>query len=207
MRPPNWIRHALAGVAISVAACGGSASTPQASGPMAATSLPTSAPSAAMSSASPIASPATSSSAADAYPLLAAFQGHLTGSWNDTTFGTTGSMSWDITPNSLDRTVLIKVAVGGNFFGGSGAPAESITLTQLGQGVIAGRSAAFGDVSGTITPSGALRVTLANIPGGVISRVDITGTFTGSNAISMSYTVAFAGGGSNAVGTVTLTRS
>ena len=147
------------------------------------------------------------SSATDAYPLLASFQGHFAGSWNDTTFGTTGSMSWDITANPSARTVNVTVDVGGRFFGGSGAPPESITLTHLGQGVIAGHSASFGDVSGTITSSGALHITLSNIPGGAISRVDITGTFTGSNAISMTYTVVFFSGGANAVGTVTLSRA
>jgi hypothetical protein len=146
-------------------------------------------------------------SATDAYPLLAGFQGHFTGSWNDTTFGTKGSMTWDISANPSARAVNITVNVGGRFFGGSGGPPETITLTHLGQGVIAGHSASFGDVSGTITPGGTLHITLSNIPGGLISRVDITGAFTGGNAISMNYKVGFVGGGSNAVGTVTLNRA
>ncbi len=116
-------------------------------------------------------------------------------------------MTWDITADPSARTVNVTVSVGGRFFGGSGAPPESITLTHLGQGVIAGHSASFGDVSGTITPSGALHITLSNIPGGAISRVDITGTFTGGSTISMNYTVGFVDGGANAVGTVTLNRA
>jgi hypothetical protein len=135
--------------------------------------------------------------------MLAGYQGHFTGPWTNTTFASTGSMTWDITPNPSDRTVKIVVAVGGNFFGGSGAPPESILLTHLGEGVISGKSPAFGDVSGTINPDGALHITLTNIPGGVISKVDITGTFTGGNTISMDYKVTFAAGG-NAAGTVKL---
>lgn len=116
-------------------------------------------------------------------------------------------MVWDITADSSARTIDITVNVGGHFFGGSGAPPESIKLTHLAQGVIKGNSAAFGDVSGTITPGGALGITLTNIPGGVISKVEITGTFTGNSTISMVYTVSFAAGGGAASGTVKLSRA
>jgi hypothetical protein len=203
MRPSYSIRLALAGLAFSVAACGGSSSTTAPSAPTTAPSAPTTA----TASPTATASTATSDSATDAYPFVASFEGHFTGSWNNTTFGSTGSMAWDITANPSDRTVVITVDVGGRFLGGSGAPPESIKLTHLGEGVIAGHSPTFGDVSGTITPGGALHITLTNIPGGLISQVDISGTFTGANAISLKYTVAFVAGGSNAVGTVTLARA
>jgi hypothetical protein len=137
--------------------------------------------------------------------MLAGFAGHFTGTWNDDTFATTGSMTWDITANPSDRTVQIAVNVGGNFFGGSGAPAETIQLTHLAQGTISGHSAAFGDVSGLITPAGALTIKLSNIPGGAISACTITGSFTAPDAISMSYSIAFISGGT-ATGTVTLNR-
>jgi len=200
------IRLVLAGLALTVAACAGSTaapSTPPAATPVA---TPASTPSAAAASAVPTASPTTPSSATDAYPLVAGYQGHFTGSWNNTTFATTGSMTWDITADPSARTVDITVNVGGHFFGGPGGPPESIKLTHLADGVIKGASSAFGDVSGTITPDGALAITLTNIPGGVISKVEITGTFVGNNTISMTYTVSFVAGGT-ASGTVKLNRS
>jgi hypothetical protein len=196
MRRSHWIRIVLAGLAFSVSACGGSSATTS-----------TSTPSTATTSTAVVASTTTSSGATDAYPLLASFQGHFTGSWNDTTFGTTGSMTWDITADPSARTVKVTVNVGGHFFGGSGAAPESISLTRLGEGAIAGHSSSFGDVSGTITPSGGFHIILSNIGGGIISRVDITGFFRGSNAILMNYTVSFVAGGSYAVGYVTLNRA
>jgi hypothetical protein len=202
----------LAGLVISVSACGSTMSGATASPPAVARSgaPATGTPATVGASTTAVASatPAGTApqSATDAFPLLAGFQGHFAGSWNDTTFATTGAMTWDITVDSTARTVLIKVNVGGNFFGGSGAPPESILLTHLGQGVIAGHSAAFGDVSGTIGPDGTLRIALTGVPGGVVKRVDITGQFSGGSSISMAYSVQLVVGGS-ASGTVTLARS
>jgi hypothetical protein len=201
------IRLVLAGLPLTVAACAGSTSTPSMTPAATPGATPPSTPSAAATSITVVATPATLSTVLDAYPLLSGYQGHFTGSWNDSTFGTTGSMTWDITADPSARTVDITVNVGGRFFGGSGAPPESITLTHLTQGVIKGNSAAFGDVAGTITPDGALSITLTNIPGGVISKVEITGTFTGNNTISMAYTVDFVAGGGAATGTVKLNRA
>jgi hypothetical protein len=194
----DWV--VAAAVAISVAGCSGAA---------AATATPRSAASsvvpATAAAASPAAPQATPAGVADAYPLLAGMAGHFNGTWNNNTFATTGSMTWDITANPADRTVQIAVNVGGNFFGGSGGPPETILLTHLAQGAIAGHSASFGDVSGTITPDGALHITLTNIPGGAISSCVITGTFTAPDSIAMDYTIDFTAGGT-ASGKVTLNR-
>ena len=201
------IRLVLAGLALTVAACAGSTST--ASMTPAATPVTTSAstPGEAATSATPAATPTAPGNTTDAYPLLAGYQGHFTGSWDNTTFATTGSMTWDITADPSARTVDITVDVGGRFFGGPGGPPESIKLTHLADGVIKGTSSAFGDVSGTITPGGALSIALTNIPGGTISNVEIRGTFTGSNTISMTYTVDFVAGSGAASGTVKLNRA
>jgi hypothetical protein len=210
MRRGHGIQFLAVGLAVFVAACGSSAST-QSSAPVpaSASAPPTVAaqtPSPVSTSTGVTATLTTANGATDAYPLVAAYQGHFTGSWNDSTFGTTGSMVWDISADPSARTVDITVDVGGHFFGGSGGPPESIKLTHLAQGVINGNSAAFGDVSGTIAPDGTLTITLTNIPGGVISKVEIMGTFTGGNTISMSYTVDFVAGSGAASGTVKLNR-
>lgn len=199
------LRLVLVGLALTVAACAGSTST--ASMTPAATPVTTSAPTPGEAAASAAATPTAPGNATDAYPLLAGYQGHFTGSWDNTTFATTGSMTWDITADPSARTVDITVDVGGRFFGGPGGPPESIKLTHLADGVIKGTSSAFGDVAGTITPGGALSITLTNIPGGVISNVEIRGTFTGSNTISMTYTVDFVAGSGAASGTVKLNRA
>jgi hypothetical protein len=209
MRHRHWHWILVAVLATSVAACGSSASSLESSSTTATTAIAspiTAAPTTSVAAPSATSGSSPSGSAADAYPLLAAFQGHFTGSWNNDTFATTGSMTWDITDDPSARTVTIVVSVGGNFFGGSGGPAETIVLTHLASGVIAGHSTSFGDVSGTITPGGALQIDLANVPGGVVSSVAITGTFVGGSSISMHYTITLVAGGS-AAGTVVLNRA
>ena len=202
MRRGRGIHLFVGGLAVFVAACGGTISTPSSAPVPASASAP---PTAAAQTPS-AAAPTTANAATDAYPLVAGYQGHFTGSWNDSTFGTTGSMIWDITADPSARTVDITIDVGGHFFGGSGGPPESINLTHLAQGVINGNSAAFGDVSGTIAPDGTLTITLTNIPGGVISKVEIMGTFTRGNTIFMSYTMDFVAGSGAASGTVKINR-
>ena len=188
-----------AGLAVAVAACGSSSPTSAAVSPTVVASG--AAASGGGASAAPSAIAGT-----DAYPLVASYAGHFTGSWNNTTFGSTGSMTWDITANAANRTVQIVVNVGGNFFGGSGAPAETILLTHLATGTISGHSAAFGDVAGTITPDGTLTIALSKIAGGVVSTCKITGTFNGTDKISMKYTATFVVGGT-ADGVVVLTKA
>lgn len=208
MSPRPWIPLVLAGLAVGLAACSGSLATtsPSPTGGPTPTASPT-APATPTTAATMAASATASDSPADAYPLMASFAGHFTGSWNNTTFGSTGWMTWDIAADPSNRTVVIMVNVGGRFLGGAGGPPETITLTQLGSGVIQGQSSSFGAVSGTITPAGAVAITLTSPPGGIVSRVEITGTFSGGSSISLNYTVDFVGGGAKAVGSVLLTRS
>jgi hypothetical protein len=196
MRPLSYsLRLAIAGATIlAVAACGSSAST---------------APPSAMHSEDAMESvsePTETANAADAYPFLSAYEGHFAGSWSNETFATTGPMAWDISADESARTVMIVVDVGGNFFGGPGAPAETIVLTHLADGVIQGTSPAFGDISGTLSPDGMLDITLSSIPGGAISKVTITGILSGGNSIALDYAVAFTAGGAEATGTVTLMK-
>jgi hypothetical protein len=195
---------ALTGLTAGLAACSGAAATPSPTpsptpGP---TATPTASP-----SPTAMASEAASVSAVDAFPFLSGYQGTFKGTWNNKTFATTGAMTWIMSADETARTVTIDVTVGGNFFGGPGAPGEKIVLTHLATGTIQGTSPAFGSISGTVTPDGTLTITLAQIPGGVIKQVDVTGKFTGGDSISIDYSVTFAAGGSKATGTVELTKS
>lgn len=187
-------RPVVAGIgAVVLASCGGATSTsptPRPSTP-AATALATSTPTA---------------NPSDAYPVVAALQGHLAGRWTNTTFGSTGTITWDVTPNPAMRTVAIVVTLTGRVLGGSAPPPEHDLLTHLAQGVISGRSAAFGSVNGTITPDGRIHMTLTNLPVPSIASVDITGNINGSTTVSLTYTVTFSGGGGTAKGTVTMTK-
>ena len=180
---------------VVVAACGSSAASQGAS------------PTASAAAATETASASPSANLTDAYPFLAGYTGHFAGTWSNKTFGSTGSMTWDMTADATARTIKIDVAVGGPVFGGPGVKPESILLTHLADGVIGGKSPAFGDVSGTITPNGLLTITLSNVPGGTIAKVTITGTFTGGDSIAIAYSVEFAGGTGTAAGTASLKKS
>jgi hypothetical protein len=200
---------ALVSLAGGLAACSGAAATPTPAPTPPPTASPAPSPTPA-ATPTPAASPtaaASSGSAADAYPFLEGYQGTFKGSWNNTTFGSTGSMTWIISADPASRRITIDVTVGGNFFGGPGAPGEKIILTHLATGTIQGTSPAFGDISGTITPDGQLTITLTNISGGVIKQVDITGAFTGGDTIAIDYAVTFAAGGARAAGTVKLVKT
>jgi hypothetical protein len=199
---------ALVSLAGGLAACSGAAATPTPAPtpPPTATPAPSPTP-AATPTPAPSPEAASSGSAADAYPFLEGYQGTFKGSWTNTTFGSTGSMTWIISADPASRRITIDVTVGGNFFGGPGAPGEKIILTHLATGTIQGTSPAFGDISGTITPDGRLTITLTNISGGVIKQVDITGAFTGGDTIAIDYSVTFAAGGAKAAGKVKLAKS
>jgi len=197
---------ALTGLAVALAACSGAATpTPLPSPSPTPMATPAAAPTESATPTVPTAAP--SLSAVDAYPFLSGYQGTFNGSWNDTTFATTGSMTWIMSADSTARTVTIDVTVGGKFFGGPGAPGETILLSHLATGTIHGTSRAFGSISGTITPDGKLTITLSQIPGGVIKQVDVTGTFSGGDTISIDYSVTFVAGGAKASGKVELVKS
>ena len=181
----------LALLVLAAGACG-SASTHGSAG--------TAAPSA---STTPTEGPAPTTGVTDAYPAVAALQGTLTGAWTNSTFGTTGSMTWVVTADPTARTVTITVNVTGNAFGMPAPAPEQIELTHLAQGEIMGTSSAFGAVSGTVSASGAVNLTLS-APNSSVTSVAVTGSFAASS-VSLNYTVNLAGGGS-ATGTVSLTK-
>lgn len=112
---------------------------------------------------------------------------------------------WDIATDDAAQVVTVTVTLGGNVFGGAAPPAEHIELTHLVRGTIGGHSAAFGDVSGTVSMDGTINITLANVPGGVVTGGTNTGKLTGGTTITLDYTVTLASGGT-AKGTVSMSR-
>ncbi|MBV8196344.1 MAG: hypothetical protein JOY80_12560 [Candidatus Dormibacteraeota bacterium] len=141
---------------------------------------------------------------ADAYPVMAALQGHLAGKWTNTTYSTNGTMAWDVSADSSARTVTIVVTITGNAFGMPAPAPERIELTHLAQGRIGGPSMAFGTVNGTITSTGHLQMTLTQLPVAMITKVDVSGMLT-ATSVTLNYTVTFSGGGT-ATGTVTMSK-
>jgi hypothetical protein len=132
--------------------------------------------------------------------------GNWAGAWNNTTFGTTGPTTLNITDNPGAQTATFVLDMDGNVFGG-GDPApftftanyNATTLTVSQAGTF------FGDLSFTATSGGVLTgsaTNLTNYPN--IARVDITGTAT-ATTVTLNYNITFTGGGT-ATGVLTLTK-
>ena len=132
------------------------------------------------------------------------------GSWNNTTFGSTGSASLTITGDSYNQTYSGTSIVNGNVFGGAPPPAELYAniFTPSG-GTYTTHSSFYGDVTITALPNGTITGTAENVPSASVSRATFTGTITppGPNAqtITANATIFFRAGGSASCVT-TLTR-
>ena len=182
---------ALLVVVATLAACGGAATG--------ASTTPSS-----TTTPSPVAS-ATPNAATDAYPIMASLDGHLTGPWKNTTFNTSGTMTWDVSSDAAKRTVTLAITLAGTVLGASAPSPERIELTHLATGVVQGPSASFGTVNGVITPDGRMHFQLTMLPETSIRSVDIAGKVTQGTSIAFGYTVMMTNG-STAQGSVTLTK-
>jgi hypothetical protein len=188
------------GTAAGVTACGGGGggATPS----PAATPTPTATPAATATAASATANPLALAAAA--------FNGHSTGTWNNDTFHTSGSVVTDVTIDPVAQSVSFHVVLGGNVFGAP-APAPQLFVGKIaptsgGGFAITGTSPFLGPFTITVTPDGKLTVNCPSVPGGRVSTMTATGTVTDPKILKLSYTVTLSGGGS-ASGTATLTKS
>ena len=183
----------LATLTLLLAACGGGGS-PQAAATAKPTPTPTAAP--------------TPTPTADPLALVATFAGIYKGTWNNTTFGSSGPVEVDVTVDQTARAVTVKTTLGGNVFGAPAPPPETITIPASGvnpNGPLTYKSAIFGDCSGGL--NGATFTTkCVNVPSARVSEFDSTGTITDPKNLAFTYTVMFKDGSAPAQGKVTLTK-
>ena len=131
-------------------------------------------------------------------PALAQ-SGVYQGSWNNTTFGSTGPASAIV--GIVTNQISFTLDLDGNVFGGSNPtplvmtgtlnPDHSATFNP----VLAHPT--YGDVTGALSPTGAITATGVNVPGPTIASVSLTGQFV-PGSIDLNYIVTFepsAGGG------------
>lgn len=185
-------RSQLAFLAIALVSCGGPAAT-------ASSSPAASSPAPAATGAASTAQPATTA------PLPAFQDATLVGTWNNTTFGSTGPATFDIKVNAAAATMTVTITLGGNVFGAPAPAPESFTLPLSAAGAtFSGKSKTFGDVTATLK-GGTMTFKGDNVPGGRVKSIDGTGTYT-PTSLSLAYNVALADG-TTAKGTVTLKKS
>ena len=125
----------------------------------------------------------------------------FSGSWNNTTFSSTGTASLTITGDSYNQTYSGTSIVNGNVFGGAAPPAEMYAniFTPSG-GTYTTHSSFYGDVTITALPNGTITGAAENVPSASVSRATFTGTVSppGPNAqtITANATIFFRAGGS-----------
>lgn len=140
------------------------------------------------------------------YATFAPFAGSWSGSWTNTSFGSTGAIEAAIEFNA-DGTGAFTFDAGGFIFGAFDPPSMTFDASFDATGVTIDLpgDAFFGDVSVTINPDGTFIMVGDLVPTDGIARVEATGTFT-DTSIEGTYIVFFDGSGV-AEGTFTITKS
>ena len=179
-------------------------STPAATSAPSVAAATTAAPTAAPTTAAPTPAPSTPKPATP-NPLAAFADGKFTGTWKNTTFGSTGNATFDVKVDQSALTLAITVTLTGNVFGAPAPAPETFTIPVAAIGTsYKTTSKTFGDVTATIK-DGNVTINGTNVPGGRVKSIDLTGTYT-TTAIDMTYTVALSDG-TSAKGTVNLKKA
>lgn len=200
---------AVGALALVLAACGsgGAATAPATTAPAAsATAAPTVA---ATDTPSPT-DPATASpaSTADPFAFVAPYEGTYSGTWINETFGSTGTVSVEV---SIDRTsgaIQLELTLGGNVFGNPEPKPETITAT-IGGGSLGFTSKTFGVTTLTVDlEAGAPVLTFSspNVPSDRIKTFTATTTIVDPTTFEFEYEVTFRDGIPPARGRATLER-
>lgn len=139
------------------------------------------------------------------YEAAKAYEGSWAGQWTNTTFGSAGAVTVQITITE-DGTATYTVDLGGMVFGVIDPPEMTYVGTFDADGALfeAPGDPLFGDLTITINAAGEIAVVGDLVPIAGIARLEAGGTVT-PGTMELTYTVFFAGGGS-AVGVMTLEK-
>jgi hypothetical protein len=151
--------------------------------------------------------PASSTGPTPAGDLASQLAGNWIGTWNNTTFGSSGSAALAIVVNTSAKTYAVTLTLGGNVFGGSAPPAQTFSgsYTTASGATFTGHDSLFGDITFSITPAGVITGSATNVPSSNVSAVSFNGTAS-ATTITINYSVTLKPSGT-AAGTVTLTHS
>lgn len=132
------------------------------------------------------------------------------GLWSNTTFGSNGDFTMQITHNG-NGTVTVMIDLGSGIGGMFDPDPQTITATEAANGDVSFSGMVDmvgmqGQLDFTLTDAGALTISMPNIPVAGFSSFTATGTVTDTNATISNYTINFSPTGS-AVGTASATKS
>jgi hypothetical protein len=147
--------------------------------------------------------------AAAAIAAADALAGHYVGNWHNDRFATSGSLVLDISVDPNTKVVHATVALGGNVFGASAPPPETIDVpidvSSPPQPVTA-TSKLLGPLTVTVQADHSLVADAHSVPGGVLATMHATLART-ATGLAGSYALTFAGSPNTATGTVEATKS
>ncbi len=134
------------------------------------------------------------------------YQGSYTGTWNNTTFSTSGSAAASVGVDPHTQTIDFLLTLAGSVFGGSNPPPTVLSGNYDNTGfTVSGNSDLFGPVTMTVHADGTFTFTANSVPSVNVSTFTITGTAF-PDMINGNYTIGLRGGGS-ATGTLVLNHT
>jgi hypothetical protein len=139
---------------------------------------------------------------------VSAYDGKWTGTWNNTTFGSSGGVTFDVT--STGTTASIAVTLTGNVFGGSPPATTHINGTYYsatGFTFDTSSDPGLGNCHVTIDLGTILSADCKNVPSARVSEVKVDGSWKTAAASDFHYQVLFRDGTAPAGGTVHIAKS
>jgi hypothetical protein len=144
----------------------------------------------------------------DPVSIAERFAGTYTGTWKNTTFGSSGSIKVEVAVDPSAKTAKVTTTLGGNVFGAPAPPPETVTIQlaslQPGQPATI-TSPLFGQLTLSVKEDGTIVADSPDVPSAAITtfHAELHQTATGLDG---TYRVALASG-TTANGTLTLTHS
>jgi hypothetical protein len=147
-----------------------------------------------------------SSTTSDLVAAAQSLAGHYQGPWNNTTFGSTGTVDLTITVDATAKTLKTVTTITGNVFGGTAPPTETLTvpLPATATTPVTVTSPTFGTMTITLQADGSLVIDAPNVPSTTAATFNMV-LRPGATGIDGTYTVKLRSG-STANGTVTLKK-
>lgn len=122
--------------------------------------------------------------------LLTSFTGPnsvtIAGTWTNTTYGSTGEVTANVTFDTTTNIATIAFDINGNVYGGTDPDPETFTLDMTnfianGTATLNFTSAVYGDISATLTfytdNTGVFSGTATNAPNPAVTNASFSGTF------------------------------
>lgn len=136
------------------------------------------------------------------------FVGHYTGPWNNTTFGSSGTVDLVVSLDQPTRTVKVVTTLTGNVFGSPAPPVDTFTVALDASDPskpVTAQSALFGPTTLSLQSDGTLTLDAPSVPSANVSAFTMTLVPTAGGMDGTYQATLRSGGVAN--GTVALARS